>query len=625
MKTFKTTYFHVTGRVSCGIAAALMALATFTSCEDFFDQESDHVIYVENDAMNNWSDTVYNVTGILSKLQVVADRTILLGELRGDLVSLTSTADADLREIASFNVSDDNVYNEPGDYYAIINNCNYFIAKADTALRSNRDEYIFLKEYAAVKAIRAWTYLQLALNYGSVPFVVEPILTKEQSELDYPRYDLAAICEYFINDLNDLPASFDVNQYPDYGDKLRSNNSRFFFFPINIMRAELNLWLGSTKGKGAGKSNFEQAVYYYCKYISERNGDNSAYPNGADLYMWAPGSTSWLSHLGINSITSQFSDETYNNRSELITMIAGDSIRAEGNYSELRNLFNSTDDNNYKVSIVPSARIIELSESQPNCCLSSNGKSVIYAPSGLADHESGDLRLSMFWRESYTFDRTTGDRIETQQIRKYSTRNVHIYRRQMLYLHLAEALNNAGQPRVAFKILQRGLSQKIFEDEVYPLCNESDSTWIDTYLKFPDSRFEVLEAEDITGTGRLANRNMVGIHSRGCGWTPMNEYYKLVADTVETDPAKYEQVKLEQQAQVERLLLDEAALETAFEGVRFYDLMRFAMRQDNPGEFMKEHVYARRGKANAATVQGEIQKDLGNMQNWYLTWKGMTK
>ena len=53
-------------------------------------------------------------------------------------------------------------------------------------------------------------------------------------------------------------------------------------------------------------------------------------------------------------------------------MIAGDSIPAEGNYSELRNLFNSNYDNNYHVSIIPSQGMFELSESQAHCCLGSN-------------------------------------------------------------------------------------------------------------------------------------------------------------------------------------------------------------------------------------------------------------
>ena len=81
------------------------------SCEDFFKQESDDVLYADQEHLNNAVDTIYSVTGILTKLQALADRTILLGELRGDLVTVTSTATNDLREVANFNISDDNKYN----------------------------------------------------------------------------------------------------------------------------------------------------------------------------------------------------------------------------------------------------------------------------------------------------------------------------------------------------------------------------------------------------------------------------------------------------------------------------------------------------------------------------------
>ena len=183
-----------------GVISYLLPLTSylFISCSDFFEQESNEIIYAGTDHLNSATDSIYSVTGILKKLQKIADRTILLGEVRGDLTNITNVASSDLRDVALFQIGDDNQYNNPRDYYAVINNCNYFIAHADTALKNNRNEYIFMKEYAAVKAIRAWTYLQMVLNYGKVVFITEPILTKHEAELTYPTYDLDAICDYFI-------------------------------------------------------------------------------------------------------------------------------------------------------------------------------------------------------------------------------------------------------------------------------------------------------------------------------------------------------------------------------------------------------------------------------------------
>ena len=192
------------GRVMAMLCLSAVAMGTTTSCSDFFEQDSERIIYADDSHLNNATDTLYSVAGILGKLQALADRTILLGELRGDLVDINKNTSADLRNVALFNIDDNNAYNKPSDYYAVINNCNYYIANADTALKNNRNEKIFMKEYTAVKGIRAWTYLQLALNYGKVPFVTEPILTKEQAERDYPQQDLQYICEWLIKDIQPL-------------------------------------------------------------------------------------------------------------------------------------------------------------------------------------------------------------------------------------------------------------------------------------------------------------------------------------------------------------------------------------------------------------------------------------
>ncbi len=591
---------------------SLLFSVALTSCADFFDQESEHVIFTEKDHLNNATDSIYSVTGILNKLQTLADRTILLGEVRGDLMEVTTDANSDLRDLAQFNVKDDNQYNKPSDYYAVINNCNYFIAHADTALKNNRNEYIFMKEYAAVKAIRAWTYLQLVLNYGNVPFVTDPILTKQDAEKDYPRYDLAAVCQYFITDLAGIPDLYH-REYPGYG-SIRNTDSRFFWFPITLVLGDLNLWLGSATGSQAA---YREAALRYYQYINERNGQNSAYPTEVSLYTYTPGSTTWLSTTSWGSLSVR---ESYEEEGELITMIPCDSIQAEGNYSQLRNLFNSTTENDYKFSLTPSQNMFDISESQMHCCVSNSGTSVIYAPQGMDEHRSGDLRLYYFFTEGYRLNRLTNERIETQNIGKYSTRNVHIYRRQMVYFRLAEALNQCGYPRMAFQILSQGLNNEVIQDEVYPYYSQNDSIWISQF-DFPRSRYGIFTVEHLVANRYTGNINTMGMHSRGSGWTPMNEYYQF-PDSVEQDGVNVAVPLAEQQEYVNNLLLTEDALEFAFEGIRYYDLMRFALREQNPGQFLMDKICNRRGEKNRDAVRGEIKSDLTNPNNWYLNWNG---
>ena len=611
-------------RLSILICSLFSVLIFTTSCSDFFEQESKEVIYSDKDHLYSAVDTVFSVVGILDKLQAIADRTNLLGEVRADLVDITDVTPSDLRDLAQFNVGDDNIYNRPFDYYAIINNCNYFIAHVDTAMKNNRDQYIFMKEWAAVKGIRAWTYLQLVLNYGRVPFVTEPVLTKEDADKPYPQYTIDQVCDYFINDLATIPERYNT-QYPGLGNLSSANvPSRLLFFPLSILRGELYLWKATMTGD---KESYRQAALNYYKYINERNGINSAYPIGASFIGWLPGNANWNSTIGMGMDNES---ESVSADAELISMIAispeYDSV-PNPHFNRLRYLYNSREDNKYKVSLEPSVGLIELSASQPNCCIDPNGLTWKYSPAGLSEHMSGDLRLSENWSIGHTIDRDTRELIETQTIRKFRSRNIHVYRRTMLYLRMAEALNMAGYPRMAFLILSNGINNNVIQNEVMPYYpTVSDSLYLARF-DFPNNRYGIVTANDMAslGGGRGINlpedHNTIGIHTRGSGWTPYNEYYQFT-DSVLVDSVNVAVPLATQQAYVDSLIINESALEFAFEGTRYYDMMRFAKRQPNPGAAMQQLVFGRKGEANRDMMSTEIKRPLTDERNWFLTWKG---
>jgi hypothetical protein len=99
------------------LALPLCGVGSLTSCTE---SDSDLVSFVEDNRLNTPNDTVYSLMGVINKMQTIADRTILLGELRGDLTTLTSSATLDLQDIANFTIGADNPYNNARDYYAII-------------------------------------------------------------------------------------------------------------------------------------------------------------------------------------------------------------------------------------------------------------------------------------------------------------------------------------------------------------------------------------------------------------------------------------------------------------------------------------------------------------------------
>lgn len=98
-----------------------------------------------------------------------------------------------------------------------MNNCNFYLDRADAEMERSGQK-VFLKEYAAVSAYRAWAYLQLALLYGEVPFYTKPLLSYSDIEEVMAdksnRKGLEEICSYFIDDLR----PYVYVELPNYGD-----------------------------------------------------------------------------------------------------------------------------------------------------------------------------------------------------------------------------------------------------------------------------------------------------------------------------------------------------------------------------------------------------------------------
>ena len=212
-----------------------------TSCTDIFNIDSSRVVYKHNHNLDSSADSVYSVMGILHNFQQIADRYIILGEVRGDMVDVNENTKASLRNLAEFNFEPDNEYLDVRDYYNVINCCNYLIERMDTTIRHN-NQMVMTDEYVAALSIRAWTYMQLALNYGKVPYYTNSITTVAESEADYPMLDIKELAKILIPQL--MP-------YKEYttplwkGINAGSTSDVYQLYPpIQLILGDLYLWYG---------------------------------------------------------------------------------------------------------------------------------------------------------------------------------------------------------------------------------------------------------------------------------------------------------------------------------------------------------------------------------------------
>ena len=629
-------------RYIIGFALAILGVGMWSSCEDMLEPDSEYVLYDEH--LNGSADTATSLIGILYKLQAIADRVNLLGEVRGDLVKVNSNASTDLYNLARFDVDDDNEYNDPTDFYAVINNCNYYIAYADTTVYDSRGDQVFEKEIAQVKAIRAWTYLQLVLAYGKVPFYTDPLLTEQDAEevsvAEADRKDLEYICDYFITELEPLS---DV-EWP----QLHYVNSIFIpmcYYPVDVVLGDLYLWKASLLSNGdveAGQYYYREAARCYWNWITDTRsvGDGLSksiyYVEESDASTWSKAAGNFGNSYSTQLTTYSLGEGSYGG--EYFTIIAMDSASHQGYYSQIRSLYNSTwddDEMNYETttnySIEPSDRLKEISESQHYCYVDEDNNVEEILTDEMEDNEllQGDLRLAAQYATTTINTTVSGfaGLFNVQLISKTNNANVGVQRQRQVWLRLAEALNNGGLPRLAFMILANGLDEDLVDDLYNNYLDETDQAFINE-LDGAAGYFSNYEAR--TGTSSTSY-NSIGLHSLGCGYAEMDTLYAYPeVDSMDVDSNyingytgtedritwAYQNLTTEM-ASVDSLILTETALETAFEGRRFYDLIRYAKRY-NDNSWVYDAVGDRDDEDD---TPASLRSKLTTESNWYLEYE----
>ena len=544
-------------------------------CADLMETDSELVEFEEDNTLNHPTDTVYSVMGIMGKMQLIADRTVLLGEVRGDLLTTTDAANADLKRLAAFDVTTDNRYNSVSDYYAVINNCNYFIQHVDTTLQ-RRGRTIFTSEYAAVKAFRAWTYLQLALAYGEVPLVTEPVMTEQdaKNEMNKARSGIVDICNYFIDDL----APYALVEKPRYG-SINGISSEFFFIPVRALLGDLCLWAG----------RYQEAATWYHDFLNDKDEPRP---------MNASARSRWNTNITEFNLATPISGYDVTNTRETISLIPMEDRIFDGVVSDLPNVYGSTRENKYFYQVTPSQAMMDLSAEQTYCMefKTDTETDTIYVPKvGLMrDVMVGDLRLwsnfsqnSVGGKDEYSEESTI-----RQNFNKITSRWVATYRLNMIYLHYAEALNRCGLPQSAMAVLK------------YGLCPENVVAYVDSTEQVAAGNLIAFDSNVFT------RENTIGIHSIGSGDSQANGLYVL---PMPSEPMATRQDTVNYQIPlVEDMIVNELALEGAFEGYRFYDLMRIALRRNAP-EYLAVPISKRNGVVDEA-----LRARLMERRNWYL-------
>lgn len=603
------------------IISVISILCASYSCSDMLETDSTRQVF--NPQLNEKTDSVYYALGVLQAMQQLADQYAFQGEMRGDLVQTTEYTDNNLRQLANFTATTTNKYDSAYVYYRVINNCNYYIAHRDTSLRTG-DTYVAMKEYVAIKAIRAWTYMQLARVYGTVPFYTEPLT--EISQIDngkFEQLDMKGICARLAPDLE----QYTGYSVPDYGGKpsdifgLNIETSRLFI-PVDIVLGDLYL----------ESQQYPEAARHYITYLTEvapAGGNTSGYMQPYTTRQH--GNTSFIV---ISELPSDWNMESYSQAAvtwnSMFSRVPSNDV-----ISFIPMASNSRDG---ATTLIPLAygydfysdsegyiEDIQIKASEQYRALSDSVE--YYYLSKASDENQTVIRSAKLGDQRYNgsmYSRTRSDSTYVW-INKNRYANVYLYRVTTVLMHLAEAFNRLDMYDAAFAILKDGINENIVRTDggaIY-VKPETKQALQSTYpLLANSSKFE-------------SDFAFYGIHMHGAGL--VRDYYKGYAPGLtDYQPEKVIGKKMKEIAEqynisvgttladtinaMEDLLCDEYALEFAFEGSRFYDLCRLARHKNEDKREPYGANFGGRWLAKKLAYKKPAVA-LDDEKNWYLPFK----
>lgn len=236
------------------VIAVVSALA-LTSCGDYLEIEPRNII-TEDNFWDEKADVEQMVLGCYAKMQEGAfmSRCIVWGEVRSDNVingsrepndNSNGKADKALYDLTRTPRSD-NYYTTWVDFYNVINRCNICIKKAPEVAAidpdfSNTEAAAFVAECSAIRAL---CYFYLVRTFNNVPFYFDPVETEDEVK-NLPVTARDKIIDALISDLQEN-VSKAYKAFPGYKTPAASkyNSNRFTQNGIYALLCDLCLWRG---------------------------------------------------------------------------------------------------------------------------------------------------------------------------------------------------------------------------------------------------------------------------------------------------------------------------------------------------------------------------------------------
>jgi len=443
----------------------------------------------------------------------------------------------------------------------------------------------FNKHYSDIGALRSWIYLQLGIQYGSIPYITDPVENVEDVKnlSTFPRISFDDLLIRLIDFTEKLPYK-EVYAYPA-GNPLvitidGSNTNKLFICKPFVL-GDLYLW----------KNNYVKAAENYEKIMDVENNNSNI-------------NISYNAYKIVYYLSADYNDQSVRygrsqDESTLLTEAGWRTIFSAPNTANVWNmefLWGIP----YNASYKPGNPMIDV-------CSSLYGKYLIKPSQTAIDNWNAqrqyngipyDARGKLSYGTSVAgpyITKLTDNIIPTSNFNRGGKWG--IYRAALLHLRFSEAANRDGKGKLGWALLNIGIANTFYNGTRTAAGSPSPVSFdeINT-MQTPYAAPFYFDARNNNDYKNPWYRN-TGIRNRA-GVTALDVSFQ-------TDMLG-----------LEGKLIDEGALELAFEGNRWPDLLRVARRQNNPA-FLAERVYQKLLKAGDPNASATRSK-LMTPANWYL-------
>jgi hypothetical protein len=588
-----------------GIISALISILTLSSCKDFLDPQQDLNV-TQDQLFDDWYEYRSAAMGLYGLQQQLVEQLVVLGELRADLLTVTPNADADLIEIYNFHPSKTNKYADPTNFYKLIGASNNLIrvlkAKHPEVLEPESAVNNYDRLYGEALCMRAWAYFNAVRIYGKVPVIHESLTSVNEIEsyvnsggtykdtsvvyarngfnsvkrdtiitLEKQFYNLDQIIQIFSIQLEREVKAVGVNHYMDNNDK-SWEVTIWNPFAMHALLGQMYLTSG----------NLIKAAEHF-NFIAFTTSDNYRYQLAGGSYGFS--NDNWKNIFTTIDVKEHIFTLPFN--------------KANLQQNEFQRLFEPFGSNQYMLK--PTKDAVHKWETlwRGYNLIINNSKPALT----VLDKQRRGIPVGDYFRglgTSYVYVKN-GELLPlgvyAQMIMWKQEKEVRSYTSLMedvdtvVYKY---SINKNPYDKDANFIIYRAGSIQLYLAEVY--------TWW-AFLQSGIVKPFTTNAVNIVNNGSnynpMASREQLGIRGR-VGYTGTYEGIQVGDINYIQDPFTNEVIGytnltgnlLAKQLYLEELIMDERARELAFEGERFYDLMRVANRRNDPS-FLAKKVSAK--------------------------------